>query len=248
MQARRVGVGPAAPMLGVSAGTTTPQVPIDRRMSSTLSTCLLLLREPSRRRPFPCPRRLPRTAHRGSRARPRSYVGTYRARGMTAHSTISVDIIETTLCVLRHSRTARRVRTGVCVHTSPRHCALRHCRGCQFERLKVTALCQRSGPGRQRRQGRTDKGCRDAIPNFWARRPVMNGRTAEPAWPAPAMYPEQAVMSQRGRMVVEWFMRMGNIGPRRRPTKETATAFSISEGTTQTVTSSLMWCTQCARG
>lgn len=68
----------------------------------------------------------------------------------------------------------------------------------------------------------------------------MKGRTAEPACPAPAMYPEQAVMSQRGRMVVEWFMRMGNIGPRRRPTKETATAFSMSEGTTQTVISSLV--------
>lgn len=54
------------------------------------------------------------------------------------------------------------------------------------------------------------------------------------------MYPIQAVRSQRGRMVVEWFMRMGYIGPRRRPTNETAMAFSMSDGTTQTVTSMLM--------
>ena len=67
----------------------------------------------------------------------------------------------------------------------------------------------------------------------------MNGRTAEPAWPAPAIYPAQPVMSHGGRMVVEWFMRMGNIGPRRRPTREIATAFWMSEGTNQTVTSSL---------
>ncbi len=86
----------------------------------------------------------------------------------------------------------------------------------------------------------THNGCREAMPNFCARRPVMKGRTAEPACPAPAMYPAQPVISHLGRMVVEWFMRMGNMGPRRRPTRETAMAFWTSEGTSQTVISSLM--------
>lgn len=86
----------------------------------------------------------------------------------------------------------------------------------------------------------THNGCRDAMPNLDASRPVMNGRIAEPARPTAAIYPMQAVKSQRGRMVVEWFMRMGYIGPRRSPTNETAMAFSMSEGTTQTVTSMLV--------
>ncbi len=58
----------------------------------------------------------------------------------------------------------------------------------------------------------------------------MNGRTAEPACPAPAMYPEQAGASGAGGLIVEWFMSMWNIGPRRRSTKETAKAFSMGDG------------------
>lgn len=85
----------------------------------------------------------------------------------------------------------------------------------------------------------THKGGRVVIPKLDASTPVMNGSTAEPAWPAPAMYPAQAERSQRGRMVVEWLIRIGNTGPRKIPTSETATAFPTREGTTQTVASRL---------
>ena len=40
-------------------------------------------------------------------------------------------------------------------------------------------------------------------------------------------------------MVVECIIRMGYIGPNTMPTKETAMAFSIKEGTSQTVISRL---------
>lgn len=68
-----------------------------------------------------------------------------------------------------------------------------------------------------------------------------SGSAAEPAcrWPAPAMYPTHAMRSHRGRMIVEWSIRIGNIGPKKSPTGETATAFPTSERTTQTVTSGL---------
>ena len=54
-----------------------------------------------------------------------------------------------------------------------------------------------------------------------------------------AIYPRQPVSNHRGRMLVEWFIRIGYMGPIRSPMKETAIAFSTSEGTTHTVTSSL---------
>ncbi len=89
-------------------------------------------------------------------------------------------------------------------------------------------------------RSKTHKGWRDAIPNFDASIPVMKGRMADPACPTPAMYPIQPVRSQRGRIVDEWFIKIGYMGPRTSPTNETAMAFSIREGTTQTVISSLV--------
>ena len=53
------------------------------------------------------------------------------------------------------------------------------------------------------------------------------------------MYPRHPVRSQRGRIPVDCFIRIGYIGPRRSPINETAIPFSTSEGTSQTVTSSL---------
>ena len=47
------------------------------------------------------------------------------------------------------------------------------------------------------------------MPNLEASRPVRKGRTAEPVWPILAMYPIQSVKSQRGRIVVEWFIKIG---------------------------------------
>ena len=70
----------------------------------------------------------------------------------------------------------------------------------------------------------------------------MNGRIAAPLWPTPAIQPTQPVKSHLGRMCFEWFMRMGYIGPSNSPMKLTAMAFSNSEGTTHTVTSSLHMC------
>lgn len=67
----------------------------------------------------------------------------------------------------------------------------------------------------------------------------MNGKMAAPAWPRPEIHPTQPVKSHLGRMPFAWLTRMGYIGPRRSPMTDTATAFSTSEGTTQTVTSSL---------
>ena len=64
--------------------------------------------------------------------------------------------------------------------------------------------------------------------------PVMNGNTAEPAEPKLAIHPTAPAMSSGGRTPPAWFMTMGKMGPRKRPTRETATAPPIREGTNQT--------------
>ena len=105
----------------------------------------------------------------------------------------------------------------------------------------LTAARVNSASSLNREKEGTHKGWRLTIPNFDASKPVRNGSTAEPAWPTLAMYPRQPVRSQRGRMVVEWFMRMGNMGPKKKPTKETAIASPTRDGTSQTISSSLRW-------
>lgn len=49
------------------------------------------------------------------------------------------------------------------------------------------------------------------------------------------VHPMQPIRSQRGRILVLWLSKIGYVGSR--PTTATATAFSTSKVTTQTVTS-----------
>ena len=106
-----------------------------------------------------------------------------------------------------------------------------------------TSPCERYrsiGVKRQmKEQERSYSGCKLLIPNLDDRAPVMNGRTALPAWPNPAIQPIAPVRIQRGRTRPVWFMVMGYIGPSSMPTNETATASPMREGTNQTVSSRL---------
>ena len=86
----------------------------------------------------------------------------------------------------------------------------------------------------------THSGCNDPIPNLAASTPVMNGKNADPACPNPAMIPNAPPKLHFGKIFIEWFTTMGYIGPRRTPMTATATAFSMSEGTNQMVTSRAM--------
>ena len=70
----------------------------------------------------------------------------------------------------------------------------------------------------------THSGCKLTIPNFCARAPVMKGKSAEPANPKLAIQPIEPVSSQGGMRRPVSFIRIGYMGPRTNPTKETATA------------------------
>lgn len=85
----------------------------------------------------------------------------------------------------------------------------------------------------------THSGCELKIPNFSANTPVMNGRTAGPTCPTPAIHPMAAGSIQRGRTRLAWFMVIGKRGPRRAPTRATATALPKREGMSHTTSSSL---------
>jgi hypothetical protein len=91
------------------------------------------------------------------------------------------------------------------------------------------------------------------MPNFSERTPVKKGSAAEPVVPMPATQDTAPVKSQRGSTCAMWLIRMGYIGPvgplskyvsfpknvelpSKRPMNATATAFSIRDGTTHTVT------------
>lgn len=77
------------------------------------------------------------------------------------------------------------------------------------------------------------------MPKRAASRPVKKGRRADPTCPRPVMRPRAKLSNPLGRIFEEWLTRMGYIGPSIIPINDTATAFSISEGTTQMVISSL---------
>lgn len=77
-------------------------------------------------------------------------------------------------------------------------------------------------------------------PNFEAIAPVMNGRSAEPVCPRPAIQPTAPGRSQCGTSLAVRFMTIGYIGPKTRPMKDTAIAFPTRDGTTQIVISSLV--------
>jgi hypothetical protein len=78
------------------------------------------------------------------------------------------------------------------------------------------------------------------IPYLFAKAPVTKGKIAEPDCPNPAIHPMLPESNLRGMMRPVWDMTIGKKGPRAMPTKETATAFSIKEGTNQMVISSLV--------
>ena len=86
----------------------------------------------------------------------------------------------------------------------------------------------------------THKGCKLPIPLLCASAPVMNGSTALPACETPAIQPMLGVRSHAGRMRPAWFMAMGKKGPRRTPTRDTATPPPMREGTSQTTSSRLL--------
>lgn len=67
----------------------------------------------------------------------------------------------------------------------------------------------------------------------------MNGNSAEPVKPKLAIQPMDPVSSQGCRTRPDSFIRIGYIGPKKNPTKETAMASPTKEGTSQTISSSL---------
>lgn len=68
---------------------------------------------------------------------------------------------------------------------------------------------------------------------------MVKGKIADPVCPTPAIQPTAPVSSHFGMTLLEWLTRMGYIRPSSTPANETATAFSMSEGTRQIVTSNL---------
>ena len=64
-------------------------------------------------------------------------------------------------------------------------------------------------------------GCRERIPYFEASNPVMNGKAADPDIPMPVIQPTHPVSNQLGRMRDACPTKMGNMGPRSTPMKDT---------------------------
>ena len=69
--------------------------------------------------------------------------------------------------------------------------------------------------------------------------PVMNGNTSEPTDPKLEIQPMPPEMSSWGRTRPAWFITIGYMGPRKKPTKEMLTALEMRCGTRQTTSSSL---------
>lgn len=67
----------------------------------------------------------------------------------------------------------------------------------------------------------------------------MNGNSADPAKPKLAIQPMEPVSSQGWMRRPVSFIKIGYIGPSTKPTKETATASPMSEGTSHTMSSRL---------
>ena len=78
------------------------------------------------------------------------------------------------------------------------------------------------------------------MPKCDASAPVRKGKRAEPANPKPPIQPMEPVSSQGGIRREDSFMRMGYIGPKTKPTNETAMAPPTREGTSQTMSSKLV--------
>ena len=94
---------------------------------------------------------------------------------------------------------------------------------------------------------KTYTGGRAPIPALEEIVPVMNGNTAAPAAPQLPVQPIAPEIQSGGRMRPAWFMRMGNMGPRKKPTKETEIAPANRFGTNQTTNSRLVACETSAK-
>ena len=123
--------------------------------------------------------------------------------------------------------------------------------------INDTSLCTKHSssatpPHTNSRERATHSGCSPLIPVFDAIAPVMNGNTAAPAAPQLPVQPIAPEIQSGGRMRPAWFMRMGNMGPRKKPTKETQIAPDNRLGTSHTTSSSLMeeysWSARVAAG
>ena len=77
------------------------------------------------------------------------------------------------------------------------------------------------------------------MPALDAIAPVMKGKTAAPAAPQLPTHPMAPDMQSGGRTRPAWFMRMGKMGPKKKPTKETQIAPDSRLGTSHTTSSSL---------
>ena len=88
----------------------------------------------------------------------------------------------------------------------------------------------------------TYAGGKALIPALEAIAPVMNGKTAAPAAPQLPAHPIAPEMQSGGRMRPAWFIRMGKMGPRKKPTNEMEIAPAKRFGTNQTTSSSLAGC------
>lgn len=75
-------------------------------------------------------------------------------------------------------------------------------------------------------------GCKLTIPKRSDSAPVASGTSASPMSAILTIQPIAPDSKCGGRNVPHWFMIIGNIGPRNRPTREIATAEGISFGTT----------------
>ncbi len=69
---------------------------------------------------------------------------------------------------------------------------------------------------------------------------MTNGKTAAPAAPQLPAQPIAPEMQSGGRTRPAWFMRMGKMGPRKKPTKEMEIAPANRFGTNQTTSSRLV--------
>ena len=68
---------------------------------------------------------------------------------------------------------------------------------------------------------------------------MMNGNSADPANPKLAIHPMEPVNNHDGRSFPVSFISIGYIGPRKKPTRDTAIASPMRDGTSHTISSSL---------
>ena len=85
----------------------------------------------------------------------------------------------------------------------------------------------------------TYNGCKLTTPNRCDKAPVMKGTMAVPIRPKLVIQPIDPDNIWPGINLPHWFMIIGNMGPKNRPTSEMATASPTREGTRQMTISRL---------